>query len=91
MSLVDQRILTPIRPMKTFAFDQMQDAFRYMRSATHIGKIVVSMQGQQDVMVQVCADQDLPVDLANASISRLVPWLGRFNLTQKSRTSSSEA
>ncbi len=42
MSLIAQGHLKPISPIKTFSFADIPSAFRYMRGANHIGKIVMS-------------------------------------------------
>jgi KR domain/Zinc-binding dehydrogenase len=43
--------LKPISPIKIFSFHEIADAFRYMRSGLHIGKIVISDGPQRDVQV----------------------------------------
>lgn len=53
MPLVERKIFTPIRPMKVFGFDEIPEAFRYMRGSNHLGKIVISRQMQQEVLVKV--------------------------------------
>lgn len=42
MALIAQGHLRPIAPTKTFSFRDVPSAFRYMRGANHIGKIVIS-------------------------------------------------
>ncbi|KAI9651886.1 MAG: Type I Iterative PKS [Alyxoria varia] len=44
----------PISPIKIFAFEDIPSAFRFMRGANHIGKIVISNDGKQsDIKVPV--------------------------------------
>ena len=42
MNLISQRYIKPIAPITTFPFEDIAGAFHYMRSAKHIGKIVLS-------------------------------------------------
>ncbi|RYP67662.1 hypothetical protein DL771_007129 [Monosporascus sp. 5C6A] len=42
MRLINQRYVKPIAPITTFPFEEAAGAFHYMRSAKHIGKIVLS-------------------------------------------------
>lgn len=51
MPLVEQKIVTPIRPIKTFSFDDIPGAFRYMRGANHMGKIVITHGSSKDTKV----------------------------------------
>ncbi|EKG16355.1 Beta-ketoacyl synthase [Macrophomina phaseolina MS6] len=51
MPLVEQKIVTPIRPIKTFPFDDIPAAFRYMRGANHTGKIVITHGDKKDSKV----------------------------------------
>ncbi|KAI1764150.1 fatty acid synthase S-acetyltransferase [Hypoxylon sp. FL1150] len=44
VNAVDQRIITPIRPVKMFKAAEIQDAFRFMQKGTHIGRIGVSIR-----------------------------------------------
>jgi len=53
MNLVEGGYLTPIRPIKVFPFEDIPSAFRYMRGANHIGKIVVSNGSLTNVEVPV--------------------------------------
>ncbi|CAG8152229.1 unnamed protein product [Penicillium salamii] len=43
ISLLRERHIHPIRPIKVFKSDEILDAFRYMQQGVHLGKIVVSM------------------------------------------------
>lgn len=45
--------IKPIFPIKSFSFEDIPSAFRYMRSANHIGKIVISNGGNNDINVLV--------------------------------------
>lgn len=57
--------IKPIHPIKTFSFDDIPSAFRYMRSANHIGKIVISNGNNGDIMVPVslrASDQKTKID-----------------------------
>ncbi|KAK7542637.1 putative polyketide synthase [Phyllosticta citribraziliensis] len=51
MPLVDDGTFKPITPITTFPFDDIPAAFRYMRSANHQGKIVISSGTRKDVKV----------------------------------------
>ncbi|KAL8895775.1 MAG: hypothetical protein Q9192_003453 [Flavoplaca navasiana] len=42
MGLVEKGHVKPIDPIKTFSFEDIPSAFRFMRGANHIGKIVIS-------------------------------------------------
>ncbi|KUI67059.1 Lovastatin diketide synthase LovF [Cytospora mali] len=42
MELIASRKVKPISPMKIFPYSDIPSAFRFMRSANHIGKIVIS-------------------------------------------------
>lgn len=42
MGLIEKGHVKPIAPIKTFRFDDIPSAFRFMRGANHIGKIVIS-------------------------------------------------
>lgn len=53
MPLAEQQIVTPIRPFKTFSFDDIPGAFRYMRGANHMGKIVITHGSSKDTKVSV--------------------------------------
>ena len=53
MELIKHGHVKPISPIKTFGFDDIPSAFRYMRSANHIGKIVISNMGKKDFAVPI--------------------------------------
>lgn len=53
MGLIEQGHVKPISPIKTFAFEDIPSAFRFMRGANHIGKIVISNAGQNIIKVPV--------------------------------------
>ena len=42
MALAETGRVKPISPIKNFAFEDFPSAFRFMRGANHIGKIVIS-------------------------------------------------
>ncbi|KAI9742768.1 MAG: hypothetical protein M1818_003497 [Claussenomyces sp. TS43310] len=42
MDLIANGHVKPINPMKVFPFEEIGDALRYLRSGTHLGKIVIS-------------------------------------------------
>lgn len=43
----------PIHPIKTFRFDEIGDALGFIRGGSHIGKVVISNQGQGDMQVPI--------------------------------------
>ena len=53
MDLIKAGHIKPIQPMKVFPFEDVASAFRYMRGATHIGKIVISNGSQKQIEVHV--------------------------------------
>ena len=53
--LLEQGAVNPIGPVKTFSFDDIASAFGYIRSANHIGKIVISNPVSEDVRVPIRA------------------------------------
>ena len=53
MGLIDEGHINPISPIKTFTFDDIPSAFRFMRGANHIGKIVISNSSQNTIEVPV--------------------------------------
>ena len=53
MGLVEKGHVKPISPIKTFAFEDIPSAFRFMRGANHIGKIVISNAFQNVIKVPV--------------------------------------
>ena len=53
MGLIEKGHVKPISPIKTFAFEDIPSAFRFMRGANHIGKIVISNATQNIIKVPV--------------------------------------
>lgn len=53
MGLIDKGHVNPISPIKTFTFDDTPSAFRFMRDANHISKIVISNASQNTIEVPV--------------------------------------
>lgn len=53
MGLIEKGHVKPISPIKTFAFEDIPSAFRFMRGANHIGKIVISDAVQNIIEVPV--------------------------------------
>lgn len=53
MGLIEKGHVKPISPIKTFAFEDIPSAFRFMRGANHIGKIVISNAVQNIIEVLV--------------------------------------
>ncbi|KAI9676001.1 MAG: Type I Iterative PKS [Caeruleum heppii] len=51
--LIEAGHVKPISPIKTFSFEDIPSAFRYMRGANHIGKIVISDKGEKANKVPV--------------------------------------
>ena len=51
--LLQKGHIKPIFPIKTFPFEDIPSAFRYMRGANHIGKIVISNGHNYDISVPV--------------------------------------
>lgn len=52
MTLIENGDVKPIQPITTFNFDDIPSAFRFMRGANHIGKIVISSGSQDQMKVQ---------------------------------------
>jgi hypothetical protein len=52
-ALVREGHIKPVHVSKTFAFDDYQSAFRYMRSGMNVGKTVITRGGASDVQVPV--------------------------------------
>ena len=50
LKLITDGHIKPISPVTTFSFTKIADAFRYMRTGSHIGKIVIS-DGLEDVQI----------------------------------------
>ena len=53
MGLIDKGHVKPISPIKTFTFEDIPSAFRFMRGANHIGKIVISNASPNAIEVPV--------------------------------------
>ena len=53
MDLIEKGHVKPISPIKVFPFEDVPSAFRYMRGANHIGKIVISNGPNSDVQAPV--------------------------------------
>ena len=51
LSLYQSRKLKPVNPLTLFSFSQIQEAFRFMQSGKHIGKIVLEVREGDQVMV----------------------------------------
>ncbi|KAL8912790.1 MAG: hypothetical protein Q9171_002248 [Xanthocarpia ochracea] len=53
MGLIEKGHVKPIDPIKVFSFQDIPSAFRFMRGANHIGKIVISNAVQDIISVPV--------------------------------------
>ncbi|KAH8646008.1 polyketide synthase [Tricladium varicosporioides] len=53
MDLVKAGHITPIAPVTVFPFEEIVPAFRFLRGATHLGKVVISSGGIHNVKVPV--------------------------------------
>ena len=51
--LINEGHVKPISPIEVFPFEEIQNAFRYMRGANHIGKIVISRKENEDPKMPV--------------------------------------
>lgn len=51
--LIDAGHLAPIRPITTFGFDAIPAALAHIRAGKHLGKIVITMQQNEDVEVPI--------------------------------------
>ncbi|KAH6662359.1 hypothetical protein B0J14DRAFT_288058 [Halenospora varia] len=51
MDLVKAGHITPIAPVTVFPFEEIASAFRFLRGATHLGKVVISSGGIHNVKV----------------------------------------
>jgi NAD(P)-dependent dehydrogenase (short-subunit alcohol dehydrogenase family) len=74
MSFYESRQITPIRPVRSFDAQSIQDAYRYMQQGQHIGKIVVSLRDTHgSVQVGMSARTKVPKELQlNHSASYLL-------------------
>lgn len=52
MTLIKDAHVKPIQPITTFPVEDIPSAFRFMRGASHIGKIVISSGSQNQMKVQ---------------------------------------
>ena len=53
MALFANGTLTPLEPITTFSISDIEPAFRFMASGTHMGKIVI--KADRDCLVKVCS------------------------------------
>ena len=53
MGLIEKEHVKPISPIRTFAFEDVSSAFRFMRGANHIGKIVISNACKKAIEIPV--------------------------------------
>lgn len=53
MNLVEKGHVNPISPITVFSFEDIVSAFRYLRSGTHIGKVVISNSKKSNVELPV--------------------------------------
>lgn len=53
MGLIEKGHVKPIDPIKTFSFEEIPSAFRFIRGANHIGKIVISNASQNAIEVPI--------------------------------------
>lgn len=68
--LVNAGHIGPVHPIKTFQFDEISAALSFIRSGSHIGKVVISNQGKGDIQVPIClALRDLSL---RADVSYLI-------------------
>ncbi|OGM47171.1 polyketide synthase [Aspergillus bombycis] len=51
VDLYKQGTIHPIRPVKTFPLNELQDAFRYLQTGQHIGKLVLQFSASTDLPV----------------------------------------
>jgi hypothetical protein len=51
--MIEAGYIKPVHIGKTFAFEAIHTAFRYMRSGTNIGKVVITRDSAQNVPVPV--------------------------------------
>ncbi|KAL2008035.1 hypothetical protein VTN00DRAFT_8017 [Thermoascus crustaceus] len=101
MSLVQQGKIRDINPITVFPFSKIEEAFRYMQTGKHMGKIV--LESHADDKVPVAERQEPRLDLApdcsyliagglgglGRSIARLIVSRGARNLILVSRSGGS--
>ena len=51
--LIQDGNVKPIHPVRTFGFDEVVEALSHIRRGQHIGKIVISRRGQNDVQLPI--------------------------------------
>jgi NADPH:quinone reductase-like Zn-dependent oxidoreductase len=51
LQLIDLETLSTVSPINTFSATKVQDAFRYMQTGRHIGKVVVTVQPKMEIHV----------------------------------------
>lgn len=54
LEFIDQGRIGPITPVKVFAADGIEEAFRYMQSGSRMGKVVVSMPEARSELSATC-------------------------------------
>ena len=85
--------ITPVRPLHKFSVSDIEAAFRYMSTGTHIGKIVITTEpkGSADELVKVERSMPIPADSIRRGITnilftrcdRLVTAHYHWNLTHR--------
>lgn len=76
MALFAQGTLMPVEPITTFSMSEIEPAFRFMASGTHMGKIVIT--AANDCVVKVCetrASQRYNADKRIQAVPRSPPPL----------------
>ncbi|OQE44310.1 hypothetical protein PENCOP_c002G00914 [Penicillium coprophilum] len=78
VALLEERHISPIRPIKVFSSDDIHDAFRYMQQGVHLGKIVVSLRDTsgQARAVHNIQQQKKPIQLNSSGAYLLAGGLG---------------
>ncbi|KAL6230969.1 hypothetical protein BDW75DRAFT_248240 [Aspergillus navahoensis] len=66
--------IAPIRPTRVFDADNVVEAFRYMQTGTHMGKILLKMPGS--AANRRCEAREIQVELENDGVYLLVGGLG---------------
>jgi NADPH:quinone reductase-like Zn-dependent oxidoreductase len=51
LQLIDSETLSTVSPINTFSATKVQDAFRYMQTGRHIGKVVVTVEPKMEIHV----------------------------------------
>jgi NADPH:quinone reductase-like Zn-dependent oxidoreductase/SAM-dependent methyltransferase/NADP-dependent 3-hydroxy acid dehydrogenase YdfG len=97
VDLYNEGALRPIRPIRTFPANEVEDAFRYLQKGQHIGKLVLQFSNSPDLaVVPKIPGMDLRADKAyllvggmrgiGASIARWMVSHGAKNLVFLSRS-----